>query len=112
MSDAAAQTWTEPQMSREPASARVLRILAIIALVEAIVLMTATLFVGVWLDSKIDAATRELGKFGQSFGASTPTEAPSGIDSNAGDYTDAELRDYQANPGQFCASNPGHPLCP
>jgi hypothetical protein len=74
--------------------------------------MTAALFFGVWLNAKVDAATREIGKLRQSleqtFGSTTgeaPTGTP-GIDPNAGDYTDAELQDYKANRGSSASATP------
>jgi hypothetical protein len=93
-----------------------LRALSIIALSEAIILMTAALILGflaviagVSLFNSVNEAIQT-----PTTDTTIPDTVPSdsGIDPNAGDYTDAELQDYTANPGQFCVGNPGHPLCP
>jgi len=84
-----------------------LRALGLVALAEAIAIMTAAIVLGFLA---VIAGASILNNLGDPTPAADTTVP--GIDPNAGDYTDAELQDYTDNPGQFCTAHPGHALCP
>lgn len=84
---------------------KVLKILGVIALVEAIILMSVVLFVGARIVTALgDAATAVTDS-----APSDPGEL--GIDPSL-DTSEQDFADYADNPGQFCTANPGHVLCP
>jgi hypothetical protein len=82
MTDSATESPTSQQ--RPPGLDLAVKILAVVALSEAIILMTATLLFGVQLDAKVDAAVRNLRKISDVLTIPTPNPSTTGVPTPTG----------------------------